>query len=235
MRTCLLRGAALAALNGFCACTSAITIEHLPTFELAQMPPAEAGQGAPCFDADRVDPSELPDAVPYAMCHDTIDGDRERTADVLSRALHRETSPDFTTFRDLGSFDAGSISQYWGNGLATERRIYSHVAELIAWRLTPVSLGFELRRADGVAIRVPPKDRFDGEALLEGDEVLSIGDVPVRPGERFFYSPHWRRLLELEVGDRVRIVWLRPGTGRMEGLLRAIEPVKTWRALPSML
>ena len=145
-----------------------------------------------------MDPSELPDAVPYAMCHDTIDGDRERTADVLSRALHRETSPDFTTFRDLGSFDAGSISQYWGNGLATERRIYSHVAELIAWRLTPVSLGFELRRF----LKNRPSTQFDAYQTLEAlDRLFSAHRrTGLVPGE---YGPVQRAWVEAITPDGI--------------------------------
>lgn len=241
-----LHATALVLVVATAACTTSLPVERLPTWEAAHAGLAasavtnpttsSAGEArlAPCFDQNRVDASELPDAVPYAIVSDSFDGDLVVTAKRLSRSLHEETAPDFTTFHDLGTYETGSVSQFWGNGLATERRIYARAAELIAWRLLPAQLGFELRARDGVALRVPPSDRFEGEALLEGDEVLSMNSTPVRPGERWFYSPHWRVLLETEPGEALSMVWLRPGAGRMAGQLRAAPPKRSWPALPAL-
>ena len=112
--------------------------------------------------------------------------------------------------------------------------IMDGVAELVCWRLAPVSLGFQLRTRDGVVLRCPPRDRFDGAELLEGDELLTLDDVPLRYGDRWMFSPHWKRLAELRVGDSVELVWLRPGVGRMNGRLRVVTNDTSWRSLPKL-
>lgn len=221
---------------GFASCAHSIPVLPLPTWELAQsLRPHDVDTRTLCFDADVVDSSELPEAIPYAIARTAFAGDRARTAQRILDEIRTRTSPDFAVLHDLGTYDAGTVSQYWGHGLMTERRVYEQIAELVCWRLAPVSLDLEVRRKDGIVLRTPPRERFDGAELLEGDELLTIDEIPFRFGERWLYSPHWKHLLGLKVGDRVNLVWLRPGVGRMNGSLRVVANGSAWRQLPTLL
>lgn len=215
------------------SCTSAIPFDRLPAWELAHATRAKAP--IPCFDGNAIDAIDLPQAVPYAVVLDEHTGSADTSNRRLAAALLRQTEPDFIVVQDLGSVDQGTVSQWWGNGLMTERRVFARVREAIAWRVAAVELGFDARPSDGVVLRAPRAALFvNGATLFEGDELLAIDGIPFRFGERLLYSPHWRRILELRPGDTTELVWLRPGHGRMSGRMRPEATTDAWRKLPKL-
>ncbi|MEM7167649.1 MAG: hypothetical protein AAF581_19505 [Planctomycetota bacterium] len=129
---------------------------------------------------------------------------------------------DLVIFQDASHVNAGSVSVYHGFGVTSNIPVRVGVIEAICYRACDAELGF-LTDKDGVVLTLSGEARRSG--LQEGDRILSWNDGPFKlPAGTYEQAAQASlRALNLSVGDAVRLVWVRPGSGRMEGTLYAYE------------
>lgn len=189
------------------------SIQRLPTFEMAAKKPA-AQNPVLLFDED-VDLSLMPVAVPFAAVLSW--GGELVSRDALARAGWREAKSlhsDFSICGELGVSSAGILTTDYGS-FAVSQPLLRKSMMTLCFRICPAKLG--MRFAPDGSLSVVDEDGSAKEAgLTEGDKPVSIDGIPIEAGN--LKSAHFRRTLQILPGEAVKFVWIRPGTGRMEGL-----------------
>lgn len=131
-------------------------------------------------------------------------------------ALASKLGADIAWLEDGGSIYAGSTSSYLGFGVSMSTPHYAHVVVGVLYRIGGAALPLACNDA-GMVVTVHDAARRSG--VLEGDSLLSIAGKPVAFGEKWIRSAHHEVLLHAKPGDEVELVWVRPGTGRMAGVV----------------
>lgn len=221
---------ALAALALSCASlTGCVThsVRRLPTYdECVALKPA----GETRFVNSEVGVDELPALIPFAVVA-TQGSDRS----VCMRSVAHsclEMHPDLVYMGDASSVYAGSVTSVAaGGGIATavSSPYYEIVLNAGCYRLSPVRLGFS-SDTDGMVVALEDSARKSG--MQEGDHLVSIDGAPVDKGANTLKSPHYRKMLKMKPGQEVTLVWIRPGTGRMEGKIVCLANPPKHIALP---
>lgn len=191
--------------------------QKLPAYDLATKTACAARPRL--FFAEQVDPQMLPVLCPFlsleASSRDFANESIKR--DLWEKAV--EYKADVIVTYDAGPQYAGSIATYWGFGISTSQPLYAYTVRAICYRICPARLGVQTDESGMVTVIAPESD-LRKAGLLEGDKLLSINGMGFTPGPAIT-SAHWIQLLKLQVGDEVNLVWIRPGAGRMEGIVKA--------------
>lgn len=201
-----------------CACeTGRVQLRMLPTSEACTS--TDPG-GVQCRLAQ---PNELPTdlgmLVPYAQISASGTKSPDGLVEQICTRLQLLHHPDLVLWQFRGQSYAGSTSAYMGFGMWTSVPTYENHVEGLACRLAPAYL--PLRPApDGTVLAVDESVRSCG--IIEGDRLLSVADQPIQAGDAWSTSPHFRVFLGAKPGDAIKLVWIRPGTGRMEGNIAAV-------------
>lgn len=189
------------------------TVRQLPLYAEALMVPGP--ERPKLFNRDSVDWAVMPDLLPYAQ--------QTWIYDSLADMKRLPYGGWWSGQKDRADVVIFGETSRQPNGL-----IYA-AADFM--RLAPSKLG--IRAADdGTIIYVDPLTKATS-GLLEGDKILILG------GARWEGSGQnaeqvlmrWR----LKPGTEVLIVLIRPGTGRMEAKVKALENPPTHLALPDFL
>ena len=170
------------------------------------------------FDGSSFDEGRFPSMAPYAIISVSGNVARHRLA-AAAWPEAKKMRADVALLHDGAPQYVGSVGNYVGFGVSTSTPVYAQTATVVLYRVCPARTGFRTARDDVVAY-CDPRTKCSESGLLEGDRVLSLNGTPfdVR-GE----STYWNAHLDLRPGDRVKIIWLREGVGRMEGLLECVD------------
>jgi hypothetical protein len=68
------------------------------------------------------------------------------------------------------------------------------------------------------------EDWARASGLLEGDTLISLAGAEVKPPAEGRLAPWATTALTVRPGDDVKVIWIRPGAGRMEGVIKAASP-----------
>lgn len=137
-----------------------------------------------------------------------------------------QVMPDAIAYREGGMYQAGQIHAYWGYGVSTTSNVNLVVNAAICFREAPAKLPFRMAPSAMVTV-IDPIARDCG--LLEGDTVLSIDGFAVTPHDDAMRSEHLVGRLRLRPGAPVRVIAIRPGTGRVEASVTPIENPRSYR------
>ena len=198
----------------FASCVAGNTVRKLPTYdECMAITPVAAMK---CVWGSETPVEELPCLIPFATIY-TVGNDQRfcmKTALDKATLLH----PDVLYMGDQTSVYAGSVATYTA-GSVFSHPTYNIGMSTCCYRLSPVSLGFVFD-GDGMVVAIEAETRKSG--LLEGDNIVSFAGSPISKGDAYLRSPHYRKMLKMKPGDEATLVWIRPGSGRMEGKIRCL-------------
>lgn len=175
------------------------------------------------FDAASI-PTDLPGWVSYCA----VDGDFVHVDDpaysayLLKREiLDQELAPDFIIYQDGGSSTSGYVGQHVGFGIVISQPVNRGRARAYCCRRAPVSTGILWDKETNMVLELTDLARSSG--LQEGDIVVAISGRKVRAeGQKM--ARFDLAVLNLSVGQKVPIEWIRPGTGKMAGELVLADP-----------
>lgn len=190
-------------------------------FDAAMAMPAAVAM-PPVYHANAI-PPDMPGWTCYASIRGVYSTDNadSQVLSLLREVLRRDLRPDVILFEPRGSHYAGSVSQHIGFGIMTSTPVHAFTADAHCLRLNRASLGITID--DHQMVTFASDDLRKECGIQEGDTLLSMNGKSVKPngaGE----SPCSIDRLQLVPDSQVRFVWIRPGTGRMEGSATAKAP-----------
>lgn len=168
-------------------------------------------------------PSNFPEMVPFARIDgDFHHGDEPRQASELAtRATNLGFAPDLLLYSTGGAQFTGAVTNHIGFGAFLTTPVYRHAGYGWCCRLLPARLG--IRRNEVEMVVALDEATREQCQIQEGDTLLSV-DGHALTRNRDGISPSLIRLLNAKPGEAVRLVWIRPGTGRMEAAVKLLEP-----------
>ena len=210
--------ATLPLLLALAGCES-YSVQHYSTFDVAmEMEPTR--EDPPILHRNSL-PNDLPHLVVYARVHGDFHGEYASVHAVLLKRVAEEKK---LTADVLIYSPEGSKFVFTGFGSYVPRPQGS----AYCYRLSPIGLGFQWNANQMVTSVTDATHQQSG--LQEGDTLVSLNGHAVT-ATTSPVLPYHAEMLRLRPGDPVKMVWIRPGTGRMEGVFEAGEP----RPLPSDL
>lgn len=201
----------------------------LASFDLAMQRPSRT-QNPPVFHASGV-PNDLPGATAYAIINGDFDGggSDEKHASLLKRqAATLGFAPDYLIYTPQGSVYAGSVSTYVGFGITTSSPITRPQGVALCMREVGFSTGLDW---DSNNMVTDVNDQVRSIGIQEGDTLVSIAGATVKASGSQ-PSPWAADCLKHKPGDVVRMIWIRPGQGRMEGQATLLPP-RAWPVIRS--
>ncbi|MCA3010119.1 MAG: hypothetical protein INH34_17235 [Phycisphaerales bacterium] len=201
-------------------------------FDLAMELASSAPADPPVF-LSAAPPADLPPYVVYAQVRGDFHGGGEewQMRQIAGEVGVREYAPDFLLFSPRGSAYAGEVSQHVGFGLFASSPVYRPQATAWCCRLAPAAVGIQFDANQMVTV-IDEVARASG--MQEGDTLVSLGGVAVKPPTPERLSAWDTQRLKVRPGDDVKAIWIRPGVGRKEGLLKATAPPAMSKA-PSLV
>jgi hypothetical protein len=185
-------------------------VHKLPAYDLAMSLPGP--ESPKLFFAEAIDLTELPAMVPYAQvtARSGSSISREtRAKDIWHHA--KKLKADVVIVEESGEVYTGSTSAYLGLGISQSTANYASGSLGQCYRLSGARIGIK-KDKDNMVLGM--SDDVRGVGLLEGDKILSVnGFDPDKLG---------KFILTAKPGDEAAIVWIRPGTGRMEGKVKLL-------------
>lgn len=220
----------LASILTLAGCRASIEVQKLPAYQAA----IELGgpKACPAYEDSQLDDETTAGAVPFAIINGSSPSlsVREINSAIVSRA--RKLESDFVLIGSPEKFYAGSTSTHWGFGITTSSAQHGNAISGLCFRTAKARLGIHWDRSRMVtAISAESDARENG--LLEGDTVLSIAGKSL--AEDSIRSPHNAAILDIEPGDAVQIVWIRPGGGRMESTITALPASRPWEQIEPLI
>lgn len=188
-------------------------VEKWPAYaDAVAMPAAESPK---VFFIEGVDLSSLPAAVPFAAVHVRCTEAFSRAE--LAKAARRKALPFKPDFLLIGPNEVFQSGYVWSGGLYGGLAVPTHSARLTAacYRRLPARLGIVCNEASMV-MTLAEDLRTCG--IQEGDTIVSLAGAVY---DRKPTSALNKRMLEIQPGEAVELVWIRPGTGRMSGTVTA--------------
>jgi hypothetical protein len=157
----------------------------------------------------------MPSIVKYAVITG-VSGDRSTLPRGVEKAASK-IAADVLILSQAAAIYSGSIMVYGSYG-GFSIPTYTHVLFGTCFRTAPARTGF---RTDGrgVIITMIPDARAKQGGLQEGDRVLSLDNHPLD------YGP---AILEWKPGQKVRAVFVRPQTGRLEADIELLPNPAIW-------
>lgn len=213
---------------------SSIEMNRLPNFDrVGQRTGSRAVLVTP---VSQYDESSLPEFVPYCILFHTSSG-RTR-AKAIRQLWHRadELGADLVWASEREMINVGAFSTYLGFGITKHTPSSKSVVRATLFRRPPGRLGLGTDE-EGMVVLIDGDGPRDA-GLLEGDRILSVdGALWSKPGDTL-RAPRFARLSTAKPGDQLKLVWIRPGVGRMEGDLEVvpnrrlpeIEPSVSWES-----
>lgn len=230
-----------------CVAAVAVIMSGCQTFGIRRFPTfAAAAPIAPkaetrCYYAGESDLTAFPAMIPMARTDSSYASayDRDFTARRLKLRAEIDVRSDVILFFEGEPYYAGTVSSAIGApirgggsvAIASSSAIYATPMIGICLRLAPAKLAVLWNREGEINV-VGDKVRACG--ITEGDRVLSIDATPVLYGEQSFSSPHLIKALSWKPGQKVKLVWLRPDKGRMEGVATLEENPPTYMKIPAL-
>lgn len=170
----------------------------------------------------------MSELVPYAVVSDLLESVRpERRAEWMwTRAIvfmpdavvHGDDSPIMVGSR-------GAQTNFGRFGFGSQRAIYKTPSYGVCCREAPSVIPV---RTDENLMVVEVGDHARSCGLLEGDLLVSINGVAVQKGQDALRSLHHSERLRIQPGARVKLGWIRPGTGKLEGEVDALPNPRTY-------
>ena len=208
---------AIACLLATCLLCSCNNFRHtkLATFDAAMARGSRVQD--PLVIHTNATPPNLPGCVAYATVHgDFHGGSEEHHAVLLKRHVNTlGFRPDFMIYAPQGAAFAGTVSTYVGFGITTSSPTYRPQGMAICFRETGFSTGMVW---DERLMVTELSESARGVGILEGDTLVSIDGASMATPSGQLSAWHLKAL-QHKPGDKVAVVWIRPGTGRMEGEL----------------
>jgi hypothetical protein len=208
-----------------CALTSCTLVPtKLPTYDACIAMPKPSELRVARLEA--VQSSELSAFIPYAL----VSTSTGTGSSVVSQFLKTGTDlrADLVCMQSGQSITTGTTVVNFGaigSGIPWSEREYN----ACLYRLAPASIG---ARWDPAGMLVSVSDAGRAAGLLEGDHLISISCTPILYGQGWMQSEHYAKLLALKPGDEVKLSWIRPGTGKLEGIVRCEANPPTHMLLP---
>lgn len=205
--------AALACASALASCNY-YTEHRFSTFEKAvQMPQTNAD--CPVYWSHS-DLTNLPASAIFAQVNGNFDGGSDAS---FARGLKAHVEelgwkPDYMVYQRGGANYAGSVSTYVGFGVAVSNPNYRQNATAWCFRVAPATIGVKLNKSLMVT-NLTEEARASG--LQEGDTILTIAGASLEAPSSAQVSEWRSKMLDVQVGEVVKVIWVRPGTGRMEG------------------
>lgn len=220
----LLVFACLAACNNF-------HVFQFETYDIAMAMPSIGGEDPPMY-RDSAPPQDMPSYVVYAQVNGDFHGGGEAShmASLVAEIRKRNLAPDFILFASRGAANVGTVTQHVGFGLYSSSPVYRPQASAWCCRMAPSYTGVSL---DATCMVIGVDDWARSSGIQEGDTLISIAGASVKsPSED--RVPEWSvKRLSAKPGTDAKLIWIRPGTGRMEGVLTLREP-QPMTAAPSI-
>ena len=169
-----------------------------------------------------------PQDLPGSVCYAVVEGDFHQpgpffqATELRAQAIKRGFDPDYMIYREAGAAAAGAVTQPIGMGMFMTTPVYRHGAAAWCYRICPARAGF--RVDDNQMLLEVDEAVRKAAGIQEGDTILSVNGKAVKPDAQGF-SPASLHYLTMEPGQLLTLVWIRPGTGRMEGTSRALPPL----------
>ena len=207
------------------ACLAACN--HFQTFQYENfdvaMAFADKAPSEPPMYREYAPPADLPAFVVYAQLAGDFHGGSEGSQ---MRALEREVrerklAPDFMLYSNRGVANVGTVTQHVGFGIYSSSPVYRPQAAVWCCRLAPSSVGLAYDANQMVTL---VEDWARGSGIQEGDTLVSLAGATVKPSTPDRLAAWATKRLEVMPGEDVKAIWIRPGTGRMEGVIKAGVP-----------
>jgi len=195
----------------FCSCIQS-KVKRFAGYDQAQK--TEQHGVTKVFFADEIDLRKLPSAVPFAVIGAAGDQTGPSAYASHMKAKGEELNADFVLIGDSSTYYAGSVSNYVGFGMSMSTPVYGLRMNGTAFRVCPGKLGLSWSHETHMVLTIENAS-VRSAGLLEGDTVLSLDGVAVEERPSSSFNLH---RLEMQPGDEFKLVWIRPGTGRMEGV-----------------
>lgn len=199
-----------AALTTSCSMVRVET-RKLPSYAAAMALPSRTAEPT-FFYSHSIDRSNF-DLVPYAEVIASGGDELARFRKIKKQA--EVESADIVLFEQRESQYAGSVGVYWGFGVSSAQPVYRGVSAGVFYRFPAASAGIT---TDENRMVLSLSDAARQCGIQEGDTLLSAD------GLAWSDASLWRLSLERNPGDEIQVVWIRPGTGRMEGRIGLCEP-----------
>lgn len=211
-------------------CTTSQTAHLLPSYGRAiQMVDPEKPAPPKVFVQGRCSDHFWDELVPYFTHAANREGSGFNPAFINSRVSNAVWHmPDAVYYLEGQSQIVGSVGQYWGMGVATSSPVISTPTVVIGYRAAPSIMPF---RCDENGMVVLVRDSQACAGLVEGDTVLTFGEDSMPPKElmtQLSWPGHMRRMAR-NPGDKVKVVWIRPGAGRQEGQITMLANPQEFR------
>jgi hypothetical protein len=215
----------------FASCNN-FQVFRFETFDVAMAMASVGGDDPPMY-RDNAPPQDLPSFVVYAQVNGDFHGGDEvsHMASLQSEIKKRNLSPDFIMFASRGAANVGTVTQHVGFGVYSSSPVYRPQASAWCCRIAPSYTGMSFDK-NCMVVGVEEWARPCG--IQEGDTLISIAGAGVKsPSEE--RVPEWSvKRLALKPGTDVKVIWIRPGSGRMEGMLTLGDP-KPMTSAPSIV
>jgi hypothetical protein len=214
-----MRAIATCALLFAAACNN-FTEHKLPTFPAAQAL-ARTVDVVPAIPAEAM-PPDMPWMVPFARIRGDFQGGNveEQCLDFRHEIADRGWEPDVIIYAPAGATFAGMVSNYIGFGVTMSNAVYRPQADAYCMRLAPISLGVHI---DEHQMVIDLDDATRASGIQEGDKLISVNGRSVKPDANGI-SEMSSEALSLKPGSPIKLIWIRPGTGRMDGSAVATDP-----------
>lgn len=201
-----------------------LTPTKLPTFDACVAMPKPSEMRVTRLEA--IQSSELSAFIPFAL----VSTSTGTGSSVVSQFVKSGTDlrADLVCMQRGQSITTGTTVVNFGTfgaGIPWSEREYN----ACLYRLAPVCVGAKWDPA-GMLVSVSDAGRASG--LLEGDHLVSVDGTPILFGEGWMLSEHYAKLLALKPGDEVKLTWIRPGTGKLEGTVACGANPPTHMLLP---
>ena len=158
--------------------------------------------------------------VPYVAV--TASGDQLSDSEFVKRGTKklREFKPDLIIVTSPQTQRTGTYHSFgWYSGFSTP--IYTKTITLWAYRYIKARLGVSWDRESHMVTVIRNKALYKA-GLLEGDTLISIDETPV-PATPEAHMAWSREKFDWEPGQVVKLIWIRPGTGRMTAEVKLIN------------
>lgn len=226
----VLRGILSLAISCLAACNH-FHVFQFETYDVAMSMASTGGDDPPVY-RDNAPPQDIPSYVVYAQVNGDFHGGGETSQiyQLLAEIKKRNLAPDFILFANRGVANVGTVTQHVGFGVYSSSPVYRPQASAWCCRIAPSYTGVS---TDASCMVTNVEDWARASGIQEGDTLVSISGATVKaPSDD--RVPEWAiKRLKIEPGQEVKAIWIRPGAGRMEGLLKMREP-KPKSAAPSI-
>ena len=151
--------------------------------------------------------------VPYVAV--TASGDQLSDSEFIKRGTKRlrEFNPDLIIVQSPQTQRTGTYHSF-GLYSGFSPPIYTKTITLWAYRYTKARLGVLWDNESHMVTVITNKALYEA-GLLEGDTIISIDETPI--------PAIYGEVLDWEPGQVVKIIWIRPGTGRMAAEVKLIN------------